>query len=224
MALQNQAAVNVGRNLTINNVGIFDLDGGTLLAPTVTLQAGAQFNMTAGMLHAGTFNGNLVNQGGKLAPGQSAGNTTILGNYTQQAGAGVEAEIGGTSAGGTYDLLSITGSALLGGQLQLKMLNGFNPSASNTFTLLNAAGGIFGVFSNVTTGQRLTTVDGIGSFVVNYGPGSGFNQNQIVLSAFESLIPMLPGDYNQNGVVDSADYVVWRNGLGTTYTQNDYNT
>ena len=32
----------------------------------------------------------------------------------------------------------------------------------------------------------------------------------------------LPGDYNGNGVVDSADYIVWRNGLGTTYTQNDY--
>lgn len=32
----------------------------------------------------------------------------------------------------------------------------------------------------------------------------------------------LPGDYNLNGVVDAADYVVWRNGLGTTYTQNDY--
>jgi hypothetical protein len=32
----------------------------------------------------------------------------------------------------------------------------------------------------------------------------------------------LPGDYNHNGVVDAADYVVWRNGLGTTYTQADY--
>jgi hypothetical protein len=31
-----------------------------------------------------------------------------------------------------------------------------------------------------------------------------------------------PGDYNQNGVVDTADYVVWRSGLGTTYTQTDY--
>lgn len=34
----------------------------------------------------------------------------------------------------------------------------------------------------------------------------------------------LPGDYNKNDVVDAADYVVWRNGLGTTYTQNDYVT
>ena len=30
------------------------------------------------------------------------------------------------------------------------------------------------------------------------------------------------GDYNNNGVVDAADYVVWRDGLGTTFTQADY--
>ncbi len=33
---------------------------------------------------------------------------------------------------------------------------------------------------------------------------------------------LLPGDYNHNGVVDAADYIVWRKGLGTTYTQSDY--
>lgn len=30
------------------------------------------------------------------------------------------------------------------------------------------------------------------------------------------------GDYNHNGIVDAADYVIWRKGLGTTYTQADY--
>ena len=33
----------------------------------------------------------------------------------------------------------------------------------------------------------------------------------------------IPGDFNNNGVVDAADYVVWRKGLGSTYTQSDYN-
>jgi hypothetical protein len=32
----------------------------------------------------------------------------------------------------------------------------------------------------------------------------------------------LSGDFNLDGTVDAADYVVWRNGLGTAYTQNDY--
>ena len=36
--------------------------------------------------------------------------------------------------------------------------------------------------------------------------------------------PLAPynGDYNGNHVVDAADYVLWRKGLGTTYTQSDY--
>jgi hypothetical protein len=33
----------------------------------------------------------------------------------------------------------------------------------------------------------------------------------------------LPGDFNGDNVVNAADYVVWRKGLGTIYTQNDYN-
>ena len=36
------------------------------------------------------------------------------------------------------------------------------------------------------------------------------------------FIPVTPGDYNRDGVVDAADYVVWHKGLGTTYTQTDY--
>ena len=31
------------------------------------------------------------------------------------------------------------------------------------------------------------------------------------------------GDFNQDGTVDAADYVVWRKDLGGIYTQNDYN-
>jgi hypothetical protein len=32
----------------------------------------------------------------------------------------------------------------------------------------------------------------------------------------------LPGDFNENGSVDAADYVLWRDELGATYTQEDY--
>jgi hypothetical protein len=35
-------------------------------------------------------------------------------------------------------------------------------------------------------------------------------------------VPKLTGDFNRDGTVDAADYIVWRNGLGTTYTQADY--
>ena len=32
----------------------------------------------------------------------------------------------------------------------------------------------------------------------------------------------ISGDYNNNGVVDAADYTVWRNGLGSIFKQSDY--
>jgi hypothetical protein len=32
----------------------------------------------------------------------------------------------------------------------------------------------------------------------------------------------IAGDFNDDGVVDAADYVVWRDGLGTIYAQSDY--
>ena len=32
---------------------------------------------------------------------------------------------------------------------------------------------------------------------------------------------MLPGDFNNSGAVDSADYAVWRKGLGTAYSASD---
>ncbi len=44
---------------------------------------------------------------------------------------------------------------------------------------------------------------------------------EVVVNDFRYL-PLLPGDYNNDGVVDAADYVAWRYGLGTIYTQADY--
>lgn len=35
-------------------------------------------------------------------------------------------------------------------------------------------------------------------------------------------LPVLDGDFNVDGVVDAADYTVWRDGLDTIYTQADY--
>ena len=40
-----------------------------------------------------------------------------------------------------------------------------------------------------------------------------YNPNSVVLSVVSTAA--LVGDYNQNGVVDAADYAVWRDTLGT---------
>lgn len=213
--------VNVSQDIVLFPGGIVKLQGGALSTTAFDFRGG-QFQWTQGTLHIDTFNGNLINPaGGILAPGRSAGFTTINGNYTQQSGAAVEIELGGTAIS-MHDFVSVSEAALLDGELQLKLIDGFTPKATDTFTVFATQGGMAGVFSNVTTGQRLETVDGRGSFLVHYGATSIYSPNQIVLTAFEASPLLLPGDYNQNGTVDAADYTLWRDNLGSpTSLPND---
>ena len=48
--------------------------------------------------------------------------------------------------------------------------------------------------------------------------------DEIAFLSTSAISNGLAGDFNHNGTVDGADYVVWRKGLGSTFTQNDYNT
>ena len=103
------------------------------------------------------------------------------------------------------------GPIMLAGLLDLSILAGFNPAAGQTFQLFEGAiGSITGAFSSVIApifnGHTLNLV---------------YGANQVTLQVIDAILP--PGDYNGNGTVDAADYVVWRKGLGTTHTQGDFN-
>jgi T5SS/PEP-CTERM-associated repeat protein len=204
--------VNAAQDVALFPGGHLHLQGGTLDAQSISFQGGGEFDWTSGTLHVGTFNGSLTNTGGTLAPGHSPGTTMITGNYAQQGSATLEIEIGGSTQGTQFDFVNLAGNALLDGQLNLVLTNGFTPTFVQTFVILDAAS-LTGAFDNVLNNERLATSDGSGSFLVHYGASSTFDPTQIVLSNF--LAVTLPGDYNQDGKVDGADYVVWRNNEGT---------
>ena len=175
--------------------------------------AGGEFDFNAGTLETNQFEGDLLNEGGTLTPGGSEGGfTLILGDYTQQSGSTLALDIGGTNPGGNFDLVSIANDALVDGLLQLTLINGFIPSSSDEFTVLSADS-LLGLFNNVTSGQRLETTDGLGSFVVNYGVGSAFDESRIVLNDYMANIA-LAGDFNNDGIVNGADYSVWLANVG----------
>jgi hypothetical protein len=87
---------------------------------------------------------------------------------------------------------------------------------------------------DVTTGQELLKITAPDPAPVRgFGRSIAIDGNRAIVGAMPGFnsrgaayvfdITRLPGDFNNDGTVDAADYVVWRNGLGTTYTQVDYN-
>ncbi len=183
--------VEVGQTLKIWSNGEVELDSdiSSLFAGSIDNSDGGNFLFPRGTLQTGSFIGDLVNQSGTLAPGPDAGTTAITGNYTQQSGAILEMELGG-SVLGTHDLVTITDAASIDGELKISLINGFVPVPVDEIVLVNADS-INGFFDNVITGQRLDVAGGQGSFVVHYGFGSAFPTNQIVLTDFMSSGPVV---------------------------------
>ncbi len=59
--------------------------------------------------------------------------------------------------------------------------------------------------------------------VINNGGVDGSQMITAALAINAAAVDLLPGNFNQDGTVDAADYTVWRNGLGTAYAPEDYN-
>jgi hypothetical protein len=135
------------------------LAGGTLDTTSVSFQGGGTFDWTSGALHVGTSNDNLTNQVGTLAPGHSAGSTTIVGNYTQQAAGTMEIEIGGVTQGTQYDFVKVTGNALIDGKLKLLLISGFTPTAAQTFVIFDSDR-LARSYGSYLRGYRSLTSDG----------------------------------------------------------------
>ena len=193
------------------NEGTLALAAGHLISHSVSFGDGnGQFNFTGGKLTVGTFAGDLVNQGGTLAPGDDIGTTTIIGDYTQEAAGSLEIEIGGPFASTGYDEVNITGMADLAGDLMLSLIDSFVPDATDIFTILDA-GSLLGDLDNILSGERLDTLDGSGSFLVNYGSSSTFDPSQIVLSDFLPP-PGLIGDFDLDSDIDGSDFLSWQRG------------
>jgi T5SS/PEP-CTERM-associated repeat protein len=229
LLIQTGGAVSVGGNAWLAPQGLLRLEGGALSAGTIfndsVTPIADRFLWTAGTLRVRQFNGDLVvPSGGIIVPAFAQNGTVIDGDYDQQApGSTLAYRVSGPTIFDENGFISSHGSAVLGGALQVTLVDGFVPSPEHLIAVLSATKGITGQFANVANGQRLTTSDGLGSFAVNYGPGSPFNPNHVILSAFAPG-SVLPGDYNQDGTVDTADYVVWRNNVGSGKSLPNDNT
>lgn len=89
-------------------------------------------------------------------------------------------------SGSSYDRIqNLAGWSVNGTALSLRLINNAQNTLqpSDILTLVNASFDNGVSFANVGRGQRLTTVDGLGSFLVDYPTGSG----DLVLSDFQAV-------------------------------------
>jgi hypothetical protein len=143
---------------------------------------------------------------GYVEPGLPIGALHVNTTYSQGLASHLQIEIGGTTAGTQYDQLLVTGTAFLDGTLDVSSINSFMPQRGNTFSILDFSTSV-GKFATL----NLPSV-----------PASlGWDTSELYTSGLLSV--QLLDDFNHDGTVDAADYVRWRMGLDSIYTQTDYN-
>ena len=118
------------------------------IAGTVTVNSG-------GLLGgSGTVGGIVALSGGTVAPGNSIGTLSVSGNAAFAAGSVYQVE---ANAAGQSDRIAASGAAVLqGGTVQVLAQAGtYNPRTQ--YAILNAAGGVSGAFSGVTSNFAFLT-------------------------------------------------------------------
>ena len=131
----------------------------------------------------------------------------IDGDLHHIAGGLIDLEIGGPDASdpasAQHDRIDVDGTATIEGDIRLSLIDGYEPRVGESFELI-VAEGILGEFETVF-------VDPIGSYLTLRVAYDGDRVLAVVA-------PAIDGDYNADGVVDAADYVVWRGALDRAVT------
>ena len=185
--LDTGGSLEIGVSSSIANQGEIELSGNSEIRGAIS-NAGVLRLIDSGVTRGVTL----------LAESQMFADNSSVASLVQQADAELLFELRGAS---NFDNLSATGAATLGGDLVVSLAGGFAPALGAEFMILSAASvsGPFATkdFSAAPLGSGL-------AWDVLYSPTS------VTLK----VVAGIPGDYNQNGTVDAADYVVWRNNLG----------
>jgi fibronectin-binding autotransporter adhesin len=147
------------------------------------------------------INGNQTGTGTTtVAAGAALGGTGSLGGNVLFEGGG---QFVTEFVSGMIDPLAIAGNVDL--SALGNALNVISTGTGSSWVIATYTGSLTGAFEIITTG-----------FSVDYGTGAN-SQITLNLAGPGGVL----GDYNQNGTVDAADYVLWRNNLGAGSLPNE---
>ena len=154
----------------------------TLTSKGATLWATKDLDVTAGMIGGdGTIKSPNINLMGvvkdaaKMQGGDAPGTLSVVGNINFLSNSALFVDLGGTIQGSPtngYSFVTDDGNVLLaGGDLDLEFIDGFQSlvTSANVFDILTSDNPIDGTFLDApVNGDRVTTIDGSGSFQVYY--------------------------------------------------------
>jgi len=181
--------------------GLLDVSGELSGTGDILLSA-AGLLQNSGMIRPGGMRRSIVG-----APIDEPGAIVIpTGNYYQTASGTLRVRIGGRNSADVDQLHVYDGVATLGGTLDVQLANTeagkFQPAVGDSFEILTASEGL-----------ELSRFNPPDFAHAPLEPGLDWNIRYTDTSVVLEVIPALPGDYNRNGVVDAADYTVWRDTL-----------
>lgn len=216
VSVTNQATIDAGAELTVlgdfssggltNNGDFIVIDttgSGKTIGGSVANPAGSAITVVGditfadGVSGGGDFFGpGTTSFASSFSPGDSPAEVEFEGDLALAGTNTLLIEIAGPALGDDYDSLTVAGDAVIDGLLSVS-LDDFTPTPGQQFTILSAS-------SVIDNGLVLGGPDA-SAFSLLVGGDS------VVLQAVGAL---LAGDYNSDGVVNIADYTVWRDNLG----------
>jgi hypothetical protein len=195
ITVENGARLEVANAVTAWNTGLVSLNDGLIVADSINLAGGILVGSGAVDLDSG-----LTNNGSVKPDWSGLWLTRADSSYVQTSSGTLEIILGGTDSG-EFSHMLLYGSAALGGTLDVTLMKNYVPAPDDFFEILFAHAGRTGMFID----EQLPRLPGGLFFDVAYDP------NAVTL-----FVEGLRGDYNYDGTVDAADYVVWRKMLGET--------
>jgi T5SS/PEP-CTERM-associated repeat protein len=166
---------------------------------TVRIQtANSKISVSGGS--TAVFHDSVTNTGGTIEvfPGSSI--VYLQGLTTTGSGSAMAVSLADPESGSGGSPIEVSDAATLAGDLRITLAAGFKPSAGDVFPIVTASGGITGSLNLAAA----PTLAGGMQWDLDVNP------TNVLLSVVAT------GDYNGNGVVDAADYIVWRKSQNQT--------
>jgi hypothetical protein len=175
--VQNDGNFFINSSSGVTATGNFTQSDGTTTVDGVVLAT--QVSVTGGTLDGtGSLDSSVTQSGGTVQPGDDPGVLTITGDYTQLAGI-LDIEFSGrTTPGFDWSQLDVLGTATLGGEIDLDLLNSVDFQAGDVFDILNAGT----LIDNGATFSLPTLSNGLEFIAV-------FNGNELDLDVVAATAP-----------------------------------